>query len=227
MSRKEKPDAAMRELFEKKVVAELGDLKKALCTESTMTVFRHLKPLGYLTSFTHRGRFYVLKQTPVFDEHGLWFHGEVGFSDDGTLRKTLVRLIERSQAGLTPETLRSLTTVRVYDALVWLVRNGKVNRTELNGRYLYLSIHAKQRTKQIQLAQVNASARQRRRTEGVDLRRLQILTGALQSVQEHLDIPRIAQELGISRTCVEDTLKEEGIVPGRKAVSITLNPLRD
>ena len=45
---------------------------------SNLTVFRKLKHLGYLASYTHRGRFYTLTEIARFDDHGLWSHEACG-----------------------------------------------------------------------------------------------------------------------------------------------------
>ena len=40
-----------------------------------MTVFRKLKEIGYLSGYSHRGRYYTLAQTAHFDELGVWSFG--------------------------------------------------------------------------------------------------------------------------------------------------------
>ena len=64
-------------------MATLEELKRALGTTSTMTVFRKLKALGYRTSYSHRGKYYTLGEIPRFDEQGLWSHRGVGFFRHG------------------------------------------------------------------------------------------------------------------------------------------------
>src|SRR5271156_818258 len=49
-------------------------------TTANLTVFRKLKPLDYLTSYTHRGRYYALRESARFDDDGLWSHDAVWFS---------------------------------------------------------------------------------------------------------------------------------------------------
>jgi hypothetical protein len=49
-------------------------LKQALGTVVDVTVFRKLKPLDYLTSYSHRGRYYTLREVARFDDKGLWSH---------------------------------------------------------------------------------------------------------------------------------------------------------
>lgn len=44
-----------------------------------------MKELGYLTSYSHRGRFYTLREIARFDANGLWSHDLAWFSRHGAL----------------------------------------------------------------------------------------------------------------------------------------------
>src|SRR5206468_7727582 len=55
-------------------IADLPALKEALGTHADLTVVRKLQPLGYLTSYTHRGRFYTLREIARVDDGGPWSH---------------------------------------------------------------------------------------------------------------------------------------------------------
>ena len=46
-------------------IATLDELKQALGTSVDVTVFRKLKPLDYLTSYSHRGRYYTIAHYPT------------------------------------------------------------------------------------------------------------------------------------------------------------------
>jgi hypothetical protein len=81
-------EEALRRLFRRQPVNELAELQRVLETTSRMSVFRRLKVLGYLSSFTHGGRFYTLEELVCLDQWGLWFHRDVGFSRAGTLKAT-------------------------------------------------------------------------------------------------------------------------------------------
>ena len=48
---------ALQSFLQSRKIATLEELKKALGSSSTMTVFRKLKPLGYQTSYSHRGKY--------------------------------------------------------------------------------------------------------------------------------------------------------------------------
>lgn len=130
---------ALRRLFEKRRVATLSDLFRVLRTASRMSVFRRLRAVGYMSSITHRGRFYTLPHIPAFDPVGLWFHGGVGFSVHGTLRVALIKLVEEAKAGKTHQELRALLCTRSHDTLVDLVREQRLGRSAWRGRLVYVS----------------------------------------------------------------------------------------
>jgi hypothetical protein len=85
----------------------LPQLKKALGTSATMTVFRKLKALGYRTSYSHRGKFYTLDSLPQFDSQGLWSHGGGWFSRHGNLLQTAAHWVKQAQAGFTAAECRT------------------------------------------------------------------------------------------------------------------------
>ena len=61
---------ALEQFFKRNLVAQLPELRGALKVRSRTTVFFALKTVGYLTSYTHAGRYYTLTHIPRFDEHG-------------------------------------------------------------------------------------------------------------------------------------------------------------
>src|SRR5262245_52089275 len=77
-------------------IADLPELRNVLGTHTGLTVFRKLKPLNPLTSYTHRGRFYTLSEIADFDERGLWSHQSVWFSRQGTLLATVEAWVKGS-----------------------------------------------------------------------------------------------------------------------------------
>ena len=70
---------ALRKYLLRHTIATLPELKAALGTSADLTVFRKLKLLDYLSSYTHRGRYYALREAARFDEVGLWSHDAVWF----------------------------------------------------------------------------------------------------------------------------------------------------
>ena len=134
-----RPDA-LRVLLLHNKIATLDELKLALGTSVDVTVFRKLKPLDYLTSYSHRGRYYSLRQIARFDDHGLWSQEEVWFSRFGTLLATAEGFVHRSPRGYFADELAPLLHVEVQDALHQLAQQGRVSRQIVSGRYLYTAV---------------------------------------------------------------------------------------
>ena len=75
-------------LFRKQEIASMEEMKAALETRVEMTVVRKLRTLGYLSSYSHRGRFYTLREVARFDARGLFHVDDVHFSRLGSLLNT-------------------------------------------------------------------------------------------------------------------------------------------
>ena len=86
--------------WRRKKVITLAELKQELHS-SVRTLRRRLQAWGALASFNHNSRFYTLPELPQFDEQGLWFHRDIGFSSHGHLPQTIVALVHQSPGGLT------------------------------------------------------------------------------------------------------------------------------
>lgn len=129
----------LRSFLQRKQIASLEELKQALGTASTMTVFRKLKSLGYRTSYSHRGKYYTLAEIPQFDEHGLWSCRAVWFSREGTLLATAQRLVEQAPTGLTASELQALLNVEVKQPLLQLYLHKRIARQGVEGVYVYFS----------------------------------------------------------------------------------------
>ena len=130
----------LRTLLLQRKIATLDELKQALGTSATMTVFRKLKLLGYLTSYSHRGRYYKLREIAQFDEQGLWSHKGVRFSRFGTLLATAEALINRSPRGYFAADVARVLDVGMQDALRQLTGKRRVCRQIVSGRYLYTAV---------------------------------------------------------------------------------------
>ncbi len=139
----------VRTYLRRHTMADLPALKHALGTSADLTVFRKLKALGYLASYSHRGRFYTLRTIARFDEDGLWSQEAVWFSRHGTLMTTLEAWIPQSPQGWFADELADRLHVEVHDPLHALVRQGRVRRVEIAGRFLYTAAEARRSNDQI------------------------------------------------------------------------------
>ena len=129
---------AIIDLFRQQTVASLPDVMAALGTRARRTAFRKLKELPYRTSYSHRGSYYTLADLIHFDEHGLWSFGDVRFSTAGTLLATAAAMVADAPGGQFSEELDNRLHVGTQDALRTLVRDGKLTRHSLAGRFLVL-----------------------------------------------------------------------------------------
>jgi hypothetical protein len=130
---------AVQSFLLKRKIATLEELKEVLGSPSTMTVFRKLKPLGYQTSYSHRGKYYTLMGTARFDEQGLWDYDGVWFSRHGNLLATSQRFVETADAGLTAGDLQHVLHVEVKEPLLQLYRAKRIEREKIEGLYVYLA----------------------------------------------------------------------------------------
>lgn len=145
-------------LLRQRKMATLPELKQALGTQTNSTVFRKLASLAYRTSYSHRGRYYTLDETARFDEDGLWSFRQVWFSRHGTLLDTVEAMVAASLAGYHADELDSVLHVQVKAALVKLVRQARLARAQVAGRWLYLSGEPAVRRQQLAARQVHQAA---------------------------------------------------------------------
>lgn len=133
---------ALRLVFRHRRVADLPVLLRALHTDWPMNVFRRLRPLGYLTSYSHSGRYYTLEDIAEFDADGLWQYQGIFFSRHGTLKATTARLVDSAETGYTHKELEARLHVRVHNTLLDLVRGNRIGRERVESLYLYVSADA-------------------------------------------------------------------------------------
>ena len=129
----------------------LTEIKDALGTQATMTVFRKLKQLSYLSSYSHRGKYYTLQDIAKFNEKGLWFFKFVRFSKFGTLMETSKVFIDISEIGYSVRELGDELEVDVQEALLRLYKDDKIFREKVSGVYIYVSADSNVRERQLLL----------------------------------------------------------------------------
>ncbi|MBI4865447.1 MAG: hypothetical protein HY816_00705 [Candidatus Wallbacteria bacterium] len=193
-----------------------------------MSVFRRLQEVGYLSSFTHSGRYYTLTDIPEFDEHGLWFHQGVGFSRIGTLKGTVVDLVEGADAGKTHPELESLVRVRVHNTLLELLRERRIGRERLDRLYLYVSANETRAAEQVDRRhQVVATGVDEAEPLPVELV-IAVLVEALHASEGLASGAVVAARLsargqGVTAEQVEHVYAEFQLVPGKKRRSHARN----
>jgi hypothetical protein len=129
----------LRQFLRRSTTATLPELKRALGTGVDLTVFRKLKQLNYLTSYSHRGRYYALHESAHFDADGLWSHDQVWFSRHGTLLATAEAFVNASPKGFFAEELAQALHVETQDVLRQLTQRKRIARQLADGLYHYTS----------------------------------------------------------------------------------------
>ena len=129
----------------------LKQLRSELNDRPRSSLFRDLKKLDLISSYTHTGQYHALNETGRFDENGLWFFQDVGFSQFGTLKKTLVHMTSHSLIGMTHKEMRTLFRIEVQKPLTELVNANVITRQLLPSRvYVYLSVDKNKAEEQFQ-----------------------------------------------------------------------------
>ena len=83
--------------------------------------------------------FYTLPDVPQFDDHGLWFHRQIGFSRHGHLPQTIVALVRQSPGGLTAAELGQCLHLDPRSFLWQFHQHPGLHREQQQGRYVYLA----------------------------------------------------------------------------------------
>jgi len=120
-------------------IAMLGEIGDAMGRASPRTVFRNLSRLEYLSSYSHRGKFYTLRSIAEFSSEGLWNLRSVWFSRFGTLLETAAAWVNNSEAGYDAAELTQSLHVESKHALTRLVRQDRLQRDVIENRYVYFS----------------------------------------------------------------------------------------
>jgi len=142
--------AVLRQHLRRHRIATLAELKRALGTSVDVTVFRKLKALDYLSSYSHRGGYYTLHAIARFGPDGLWSHEGVWFSRYGTLLATAEAFVTQAPAGSLAEDLARALHVEVHDPLHALTAQGRLRRTDVAGVYLYTAAEVATHRRQLQ-----------------------------------------------------------------------------
>ena len=135
-------------LIQKQTVVTFDQIRAAVDPMSDRTLYRKLGLAGCRSSYSHRGSFYTLDECAKYDTDGLWSHHGIHFSLHGTLKDTLVALIEAASAGRFARDLKASTQVEVAPCLTLLHQTGRVSRTKMGDHYLYCSKNAARRRRQ-------------------------------------------------------------------------------
>ena len=129
----------IRKLLQSKKVMSLKQIRHEIPDRPRSSLFRDLKKVELLTSYSHAGQHHALKSMVKFNPNGLWFYEKISFSKYGTLKNTLVQIISNSPAGMTHKELKILLRIQVQNPLTHLIKTHKLQRRSLPDQvFVYL-----------------------------------------------------------------------------------------
>ncbi len=120
-------------------ISTMVDMKAVMGTKVDATIFRKLRELHYLRSYSHRGKYYTIPEVARFNAKGLWPCRGVHFSKQGSLLNTIEHHVDRSVAGYFEYEIESLSHVTVRVAVLKLLKEYRISRQKVSGRYRYCS----------------------------------------------------------------------------------------
>lgn len=117
---------------------------------SPRTARRRMKAWKVFTSINQNGRYYALPDIPAFNASGLWKYRNILFSTHGTLKQTIIHVIQQSHHGLSSHEITDQIGLPPNRSLLSHLRESSdIRREKLHGRYVYFSgdpeIYAKQK----------------------------------------------------------------------------------
>jgi hypothetical protein len=148
MKKEKYPSKELKRLLVKHKMATMVEMKEAMGTTVDATIFRKLRELFYLRSYSHRGKYYTLPEVVRFNEKGLWSCRGVHFSNQGSLLNTIEHHVDYCISGYFEHELDSLLHVGVRVAVLKLLADNRISRHKVSGRYLYCSPRMKKRNGQ-------------------------------------------------------------------------------
>ena len=130
---------ALKKFLDHQKIATIDEVKAVLGYPARCTVFRKLAEMEYLSSYSHRGKYYTLKSIARFNAQGLWNYRTVWFSRFGNLLDTAEALVQESETGYTAAELKGILHVKTKHALAQLTCSGRLQREQFNSVYVYLA----------------------------------------------------------------------------------------
>lgn len=110
--------------------------KQVDCSEVTLR--RDLHQINCITSYSHQGKFVTLNDIPVYNEYGIWFYQEIGFTKHRNSLELIVQLINSSKDGYTREQLQEILKIQIFQQIQILLRQEKLHRVKIGNKYKYL-----------------------------------------------------------------------------------------
>ncbi len=104
---------------------------------SQRSVQRYLSKWGSLRSYNHNGKYFSLPSIAHFNSFGIWKYNDIGFSQFGNLKETVVQLVTRAPAGLTVSELSEILSVNAHSFISQFRVDPRLKREKSEGVLVY------------------------------------------------------------------------------------------
>lgn len=108
---------------------------------SIRTLFNKLERNMYYTSYNLNGQYITLKETPTFDENGIWEYRQVRFSKWRNVEETIHHIADKSSEGITPNEIAENLQIRTHNQLLSCRQKGLLVSKQYGRNQVYYSIN--------------------------------------------------------------------------------------
>lgn len=106
---------------------------------SVRTIQRMITPLGTIRSYDHNGRYFSLEKLARFNAIGIWEYKNIHFSKFGTLKNTLVAIINNSSQGMDASQIKDALGLDTRSFLFQYKDTSGIKREKVGNHYVYFS----------------------------------------------------------------------------------------
>jgi hypothetical protein len=185
-------------IFLNQAVSTMKEMETS-CGRSRASILNYLSRFGYLVSYNCAGKYYTLIKIPYYDSNGIWKCGQAFFSKHGSLKNTVIALVNESARGYSHNELYAILGITLFNTLRELVKAGKIKRLGSRKNYVYYSvtqtedeiIQIRAASEQAEAPQINAAAEQAE-TPQINAAAEQAEAPQISAVVEQAEAPQIS-----------------------------------
>jgi len=173
------PESIEKMLKEKKVMSIQQIIQRIGC--SSRTFYRLIQEIDHYSSYNLLRKYVTLKETPQFDELGLWEDNGILFSKSGGVQSTIKHIVEQSKMGLSASQINNTLKIRVNNQIRGLVRQMEIAKKKFGQFQIYFSADKETKKQQIQQKKQAEDAK----LEGIPATRAQLIKILLTLIEHY------------------------------------------
>lgn len=156
---------SIEKLFVEKKALTLQNLSGYL-NVSVRTIQRMLSSLDMIRSYDHNGRYFSLEKLARFNSMGIWEYKNIHFSKFGTLKNTLVAIINNSSQGMDAIQIKDVLGVDTRSFLFQYKDASGIKREKIGNHYVYFSSEQQRFSRQLSNRKQGLASRAQAPLEG-------------------------------------------------------------